>query len=428
MAARPGPDLAAAGYTETEYAVAGTAASYAADDLPVDGRWRLRLDGRASFVTRALLRRPADPAAFSGTLVAEWLNVSSGADAAPDWTYLADEVVRRGHAWVGVSAQHAGVEGGVAAVGDLGLGALKTDQRYVTLRHPGDSFAYGIFTEVVDALDGAAPTNDLDIEVLLAVGESQSAYALTSYVNGVHRLVRTFDGFLIHSRGGAAMPLGEPLRGVDIAEFRHGPATRVRDDLDVPVIIVQTETDLLGHLAYLAARQPDSSLVRLWEVAGAAHADRFQIGDFEAFLDCPEPVNRGQQAFVVRAALRHLDAWARGGPPPPAAARLGTEGERFLLDRVGNVTGGVRTPVVDVPVEVLSGLTTPDASLLCGLFGSTRRLPDDELARLYPGGADDYATAYAEATDRAIAAGFLLSEDRAEILAEARLDAFGQAR
>ena len=59
-----------------------------------------------------MVRRPADPAAFSGTLVVEWLNVSSGADAAPDWTYLSDEIVRRGHVWVGVSAQYVGVEGG----------------------------------------------------------------------------------------------------------------------------------------------------------------------------------------------------------------------------------------------------------------------------------------------------------------------------
>ena len=87
MSARPGPDLAAAGYTETEYAVSGTAPSYTADELPTDGRWELAGSGEADFVTRAMVRRPADPAAFSGTLVAEWLNVSSGADAAPDWTY-----------------------------------------------------------------------------------------------------------------------------------------------------------------------------------------------------------------------------------------------------------------------------------------------------------------------------------------------------
>ena len=233
-------------------------------------------------------------------------------------------------------------------------------------------------------------------------------------------LTHAFDGFLIHSRGGAAMPLGEPGRGVDITEFRHGPATRVRDDLDVPLVIVQTETDLLGHLDYLPARQPDSERVRLWEVAGAAHADKFQIGEFEEFLGCAEPVNRGQQAYVVRAALRHLDAWARGGDPAPVAGRLLVEAREFVLDEVGNATGGVRTPVVDAPVEVLSGLTGPDASLICRLFGTTRPLPADVLGRLYPGGAEDYLAAYTAATDRAIAAGHLLADDRELLLTDAR--------
>ena len=420
MSARPGPDLAAAGYLETEWAVAGTAPSYAAADLPTDGRWSLSRSGDADFATRAMLRRPTDPTKFSGTLVAEWLNVSSGADAAPDWTYLADEIVRRGHAWVGISAQHVGVEGGSSAVGELGLAPLKADQRYAALHHPGDAFAYGIFTEVVGALARLGPLTDLDIECRLAIGESQSAYALTTYVNGVHPIAPTFDGFLIHSRGGAAMPLGEHGRGVELATFRDGPPTRVRDDLDVPVIVVQTETDLLGRLDYLPARQPDGELIRLWEIAGAAHADKFQIGEFEDFLGCPDPVNRGQQAYVVRAALRHLDAWSRQGDSAPAAARLEVQDRTFVLDDVGNATGGVRTPVVDAPVEVLSGLADPGASAICGLFGTTRPLADADLARLYPGGDADHLAAYERATDAAIAAGFMLADDRAEILSERR--------
>lgn len=420
MSARPGPDLAAAGYTETEYAGSGTAISYTADELPTDGRWTLSRAHEADFATRVMLRRPADPARFSGALVAEWLNVSSGADAAPDWAYLADEIVRRGHAWVGVSAQHIGVEGGTAAVGDLGLGPLKADGRYAALHHPGDAFCYGIFTEVVAALRGADPMKDLDVDRVLAIGESQSAYALTSYVNGVHPLSPTFDGFLVHSRGGAAMPLGEPGAAVDIATFRNGPPTRIRDDLDVPVVVVQTETDVLGHLDYLPARQPDGERLRVWEVAGAAHADKFQIGDFEDFLGCPEPVNRGQQAYVVRAALRHLDRWVRDGVAPPSAAPLAVDGEGFVVDDAGNATGGVRTPVVEAPVEVLSGLADPGASLICRLFGVTRPLPADTLARLYPGGDADHRAAYERATDAAIAAGFMLADDRAEILSERR--------
>ena len=121
---------------------------------------------------------------------------------------------------------------------------------------------------------------------------------------------------------------------------------------------------------YLPARQPDSAYVRLWEVAGTAHADLFQIGEFEELLGCPRPVNRGQQAYVVRAALRWLDGWARGGDPAPDGGRgWSWTARRSSSTTAGNARGGVRTPVVDAPVELLRGDTEPDASYLCQLFG-----------------------------------------------------------
>jgi hypothetical protein len=409
--------------------VRGTAPSYAADELPASGRWDLRERGSAEFATRCVVRRPVDRTACSGTVVAEWLNVSSGADAAPDWTYLSEEIVRCGHVWVGVSAQRAGVEGGTSAVnvGGVVLPGLKDSERYADLVHPGDAFAYGMFTVVVGALD-RGPLADVEVTCRLATGESQSAYALTSYVNGVQPLTRAFDGFLVHSRGGAAMPLGEPGRALDLADFRTSTPTRLRDDVDIPVVIVQTETDLLGRLAYLPARQPDTDWIRLWEVAGTAHADKFQIGEFEEFLGCPRPVNRGQQAYVVRAALRHLDGWARGGPAAPGASRLEVEERagttRFVLDVNVNAAGGVRTPVVDAPVEVLRGFTDADAPVICQLFGSTLPMDPARIRELYDDRAA-YLAAYERATDAAIAAGFLLAEDRDGVLGEARPELVG---
>ena len=393
--------------------------SYSADDLPADGHWSLRPAESADYVTRVVVRRPV-AAAASGTLVVEWLNVSSGMDAAPGWTFFADEVVRRGHAYAAVSAQHAGVEGGLSSVtvGDIGSPGLKggNPERYGDLSHPGDAFAYDLYTQVARAVAA-----DLGATCVLATGESQSAFALTSYANGVQPLAGLFDGLLIHSRGGAALPLGRAGAGLPMAEVITGPPTRLRTDLDTPVLVVQTETDLFGHLAYLPARQPDHDRLRTWEIAGAAHADKFVIGDFESFLGCAEPVNRGQQVFVVRAALHHLERWARGGSAPPAAAPLEVEGDGYALDQVGNARGGVRTPAVEAPVEILSGLGVPGASNICRLFGSTATLPPEQLAELWPD-AESYRTAYAAATGAAVDAGFVLPEDRDELLADSRED------
>ena len=146
ISARPGPDLAAAGYSEAEYVVRGTAPSYAGE-IPPDGRWALTARGEAEFATRCVVRRPAEPAAFSGTVVVEWLNVSSGSDAAPDWTYLSDEIVRRGHVWAGVSAQYVGVEGGTAAMCYV-FRSLAANR----VLRPGDTIALGtpIFTPYIE--------------------------------------------------------------------------------------------------------------------------------------------------------------------------------------------------------------------------------------------------------------------------------------
>ena len=438
-ASGPGPSLSKAGYTETEYSATGTATSYTSDGpLPTDGRYSLTPDGKAPYATRVVVRRPAEQADFNGTVVVEWLNVSGGVDASPDYTYLADELLRRGYAWVGVSAQRIGIEGGPVAVSapgaeDLGAGkGLKgiDPARYGKLHHPGDAYSYDIYTQVARALRSPgkaklAPLDGLRLERVLGVGESQSAFALTTYINGVQPLADQYDGFLVHSRGGAPAPLGKPGAGIDIAGSIGGKPTTIRTDGAAPVIVVETETDLLGILGYLPARQDDADRFRLWEVAGTAHADKFQLGDTESILGCSQPINRGQQVFVLRSALRHLDRWAAGGDPPPKAPRLDVEGSagtaKYALDDVGNVRGGIRSPVVDAPVDVLSGMASPDSSIICLLMGSTTKIPTAKLATLYESRAD-YTAAYEKATDAMIKAGFALRDDRTQILDQASPD------
>src|SRR5690606_2188472 len=107
------------------------------------------------------------------------------------------------------------------------------------------------YTQVARALRGEGASDvlgGLEPERVLAVGESQSGFALTTYANGVQPLTRQFDGFLIHSRGGAAAPLGEPDEGIDITSTVVGEPTTVRTDLDVPVLILQSESDVVGTL------------------------------------------------------------------------------------------------------------------------------------------------------------------------------------
>src|SRR5213079_155915 len=124
-------------------------------------------------------------------------------------------LLRRGDTWVGVSAQMIGVVGGpvlvsvpIAAAKDIAGQGLKAIDaaRYGSLEHPGDGYSFDIYTQVARALrEGGPALDNVKPQRIIAVGESQSALALTTYYNGVEPLTRAFDGFLVHSRAAVSL-------------------------------------------------------------------------------------------------------------------------------------------------------------------------------------------------------------------------------
>jgi hypothetical protein len=420
-------DLATLGYGAEEFFVTGTAASsFATDD-------------HAEYTTRIVVCRPTDDAAFNGTVIVEWLNVSGGIDAPAVWFMAHREITRAGYAYVAVSAQQVGVQGGVSLVGaDMSLKA-QDPERYSRLHHPGDTFSYDIYSQVGRLIrDGAV--DGLEPEAVLAVGESQSAAFLTTYVNVVGPLATTYDGFLVHSRFGNAAPLD------DTSLFEETdavlPAVPFRPDLRVPVVTVITETDLIGgfRVGYHAARQADNEFFRAWEIPGAAHADNYTIRvgfidngsvALEAIVAAYAPTSElmgtqlsysinfaPQHHYVLQAAIASLNNWVRTGEPAPAAPAIDlTAGDppELDLDEHGLAKGGVRTPWVDVPIARTSGLA-PDESPMSFIFGSGEPFDAAALEALYPGGADEYLERFTAALDSAIEAGFIVPADRSEIL------------
>lgn len=442
-AARPLGDLEAAGYEEHEFIVSGTATSYEPDgELSGDGMWTLEPTGdEDDYVTRIIVRRPSDAADANGTVLLEWLNVSGGIDTNPDYAYMEEEILRSGSTWVGVSVQSIGIEGGPVAVavapdnelvgGIAGKGLKAIDpERYGDLSHPGDQFSYDLYTQVARAVrdDDGTLLGDLPADHLVAVGESQSGFALTTYANGVQPLTKAYDGFLIHSRGGAPLPLAgtNDSANVDIASAIAGTPTQIRTDLGVPTLIVQSESDVVGILNYLPARQPDSDTVHTWEMAGTSHVDQYLLGSIAESFDCGADINDGPMHVILKAALRALETWVATGEAPPEAEPLAVEEQEganvYVRDELGVVEGGVRTPPVDVPAVVLSGDPGPSTDVACLLAGTTIPIPPSDLADLYPT-EDDYLAEYEAAADEAIEAGFALEEDREALMDLARPEA-----
>jgi hypothetical protein len=442
------------GYLAEEYFVSGSARSYApVGALDEDGHWTVEEAAIADYVTRVVVHRPIDAQRFNGTVLVEWLNVSSGMDGPPEWLMLHRHLVRSGIAWVGVSVQRAGIEGGGFVEGQHLK--LADPERYGRLMHPGDAFAFDIFgqaTQLMRAPAGQGVLGDTTATRVIGAGSSQSAMGLVTYINAVDPLVRAHDGFLVHGRGAAGLGLdGVFIRSDDRVDEPGDPplfsATRhrIRTDVGVPVLVFQTETDVVV-LGGGRARQDDTERVRWWEVAGAAHFDTYglnvafrddgarspaELAEWIATAGAFEPPNGAvrynrawQQHYLLQAAVAHLERWAGGGDPPPTAPRLralDADATALARDASGIVEGGLRTPWVEAPLAVFSGeRVVTEPSDFGFLFGTTTPLDDGELRDRYPGGRVDYEEQFAAATDAAIAAGFLLPEDRDEIVAVAR--------
>jgi len=452
------------GFIAEEFFLEGSARTLVNEQpLSADGQWSVqRSDLEAYFQTRMIVRRPERAADFNGTVVIEWQNVTGGVGVDPGWSYAGEEYLRQGYIWVGVSAQFEDVE------------ALKSLNpfRYYGLEHPGDAWSYDIYAQVAQAViapneDSLRPLSDLTEHVrqVIAHGQSQSAARMFTYYNALAPTDSVFDGYFIHSVG-FATDLSQSWAGglladrIDLPESSPVPETievpyplEVRTDLAKPVMVVLAEGDLpLLGAAKTFHVQPDSDTLRVWEVAGAAHADL--VLSYGLPL-CNRPASNagGSHQFVFRAAMRSLAHWIATGDAPAIAPRLqliSSDSEQVVVDpTTGLAKGGIRLPEVAVPVATNSGLrpgivvdglpteeTSTGLEFICRLFGTTDEWNDDSdasdghpdtdgspypepsLKALY-GHEWHYRYLYYRAAQQSVADGFLLSEDMETILAPA---------
>jgi hypothetical protein len=443
------------GYEQSEFFLSGKATSYtSATPLTKNGLWDVKQAKKAAYKTRIVVYRPINPKHFDGTVVVEWLNVTAGIDAPAAWLNAHIQMIREGMAYVGVDAQAGGINGqaGSIAAVDGRSGLRQTEPaRYGSLHHPGDTYSYSIFQQAGRALrtSGTRLLGGLHLKRVLALGESQSAFRLVTYIDALQaRSPGIYDGYFVYSRGGNASDLSQAPQATIITPT----PTYIRTDLHVPVFLFETETDLLD-LGYLAARQPPTAYIREWETAGTAHDDTYGLlyaradtgngtADTDAFqsmldppsdpipgiVDCGAPVNAGSHTYELRAALDAVTKWITRGIAPSQSPRLEvnpTNRRAFSTDANGEALGGIRTPQVQVPVARLSGIGQPgstsigtqpsnsstiSSATLCSILGTTVPFNSAQLAALYPSHAA-FVAKWDAATATEVKQGYLLPAD-----------------
>jgi len=263
---------------------------------------------------------------------------------------------------------------------------------------------------------------------------------MVTYIDAVQPLVHVYDGFLVHSRFAS----GEALSQAPQVRVPAPATAKIRNDLDVPVFVFETETDVIG--SNLADRQPDTAKFRLWEVAGTAHYDRYGLvfgvtdtgdgnGAVQALasmqhpsksvpgivsFSCAKPINEGGAHWVLDAAVYSLNQWVVNGTAPPHGQLLKTttgSTVAYLRDANGNVRGGVRTPHVDAPIAALGGVGNTGTGVVgkfCFLFGTTVPFKAAKLASLYKNHAQ-FVSKWDVAAQNAVKGGFLRPLDATEL-------------
>jgi hypothetical protein len=276
----------------------------------------------------------------------------------------------------------------------------------------------------------------LDVQHIVALGASQSANWLATYLNAVQPLARAIDGFILDIYFGNGSPLEvSPASANRLATPKEIPdavtkmppgAHLLRDDLDVPVFVLNSETEATG---YYPVRQAETDRFRLWEVAGHAHGTRRRgtdrlpsnwprdLGTEESPMGTPPDANVLSMEPVRSAALRHLHLWLTEGTPPPQQPPIefdvDARGPVIRRDHLGIALGGVRTPDVDVPTARHSGRARDETLVLTG---STTPFSDEMLRALYPT-HQLYRERYARAAMAAVEAGVLLEADATRMVA-----------
>jgi len=420
-------DLEGRGYVEEEFFISGAANVYDAPNPPVGiGAGPVPaptahiVSTGHPYQTRLVVRRPKHERDFNGTVVVEWTNVTSGYDVEALWFRTHEFLMRSGYAWVGVSAQNAGISAlpnGLKTWSPARYGTLDVTQGGTIT---GDSLSYDIFSQAIQAArNDPAVVDGLRVKRVIAAGVSQSAGRLGVWVNAVHPIDPVADAVLLYIGG-----------------------QRIREDLDIPVLKLLSETEHVAPQASeLSSLQPDTDKIRVWAMAGTSHSDwasyvvryallRRDLPALPLFDNCADPSrSRIQDRYVIGAAIDAITKWVRKGVQPPHSPQIEITSVSPLVvprDARGNALGGIRLASFAVPVALDQGSNNnkPGVPGLCFLNGTHIPFDQATLDALYPS-HHGYVHAITQAAKQNMRDGFLLEEDAEEVVADASTSIYG---
>jgi hypothetical protein len=416
--------LAKHGYVEEEYIVSGKANIYAIGGKRI---WRADLP----YTTRILVRRPADPAAFSGTIHLEPTQDGSELPATlmGAWPYF----VRNGDIFVAWTA----------AKDNVSSLLQKFDpQRYAALSIPANGLRWDMMAQIAWLLrssEGPLGKAGFNASAAQKAGGLR-VYSTGSGATAEMQALFVNDGF--HAR--ARTPYGEPVIDAYVPAMN---IQRITPQEDAFIVRIMTESEFANPGTY---DQPGAWVtrpafrgqpinLREYHIAGTSHADwddqpQFnvvfhQLGISATMMPkCAQPIAQlPGKRHVVRALFAALDSWVREGKtPPPNRLFLLDPDHKPVRDPIsGNVVGSLRPFWINIPtarfgIDNTGGSpASPISAAICKHFAYQVPFAKSRMAELY-GGRANYLERVSQHLERMVKQRYLLPEEAAveRVLAE----------
>jgi hypothetical protein len=430
-------DLAKAGYVEEEYYLSGVAPAITAAGETLFP---------APYTTRILVRKPALPARFNGTVVIEpfsWFG-----ERAAGWILTRDYLLRQGYAYVGYTLNTNQPQTDPKFIADTPEAQADGIKQYGSIvnfefmrRFDYARYApLGVYYDPKRFLRGDAPDPFIpqsqaigaQLARLLKTNSAQGPLAKLKvrrvYVNSWAVTAQVWMDYLDQGRHQQwRMPDGSPLIDAYMTGRMAygevgGEVLRVPRKMPrgAPFVTVYSQSELMHDALEDIALPPDTDKpkLRYYEVVGMPHLRLADLGTQHTELLAAD-VGKGSDPncrtlydepveMLASALLDGMDRWVREGKAMPKSPRVVRDGKGVQRDPVtGNMRGGLRPPWVTVP----SSRYMTDQETGCGLVYDTK-IPYsvEQLKQLY-GSYENYRRKFEEATKRAVDEGFLLPAD-----------------
>lgn len=456
------------GYVEEEYFITGTAAAYRRAGGELEA-----ITDQLPYTTRIVVRRPADPAKFSGVVHFEPIHPTGGVTFS--WLAMDEYIMSSGDIYIAVGLGNAdeGHSGSpkypdqTAPVGAHDVTKWFDPVRYAALEWPEEE---GIRWEVMSDIgrklrsdDTDNPLRDLDVRAMIVSGWSYTGSLQRTFINeGFHDRSRlpdgrpAFDGYLIGVSSQWNRPGYLPLHNEE--EFVPvGDPRRMLKPVDAKVVEFLTEAEVeLGAGENPPELDGPIGGYRLYELGGVIHVASLvdpaipfseepaltqlvrrgypeEMIPNDPVFECAIPQSDVPHGAFLRGTIENMRHWILDGEAPPRAKPLVWEGEELARDLIGNPVGGIRAAEFEVPLAQY-GRYRGDEFPNCSderpypfVFFLRNELTSKDLVERY-GNVEQFLAAYDREIDRLVSEGWLLPVDGLRLKADAREDAQRQFR